>query len=374
MRHLLLLLSGTALTALLLALNLQEQSAALWRHLLFAMGVMPLILGAILYFVPVLTRSRPAQGVVLMMPVGALLVGFGAVLGFAFDPAILPHLAGLALLPVGYEMHWLWRQRKQALAAPHPGLYWYLGALAMLMLALALIFARLFWPAAWGWTRVVHLHLNLFGLLGLTAIGTLRVLLPTTLGVIDATAARFLQSELPYVLFGTLLIALGAAVWWPLALFGASLWLRTSLLLLKCIHGYAKSPRDWSGAAFALIAAVFGWCVVLVVGLAHGMGAVSSDTALQVLLYAFLLPLVTGATSYLLPVWRWPGAQSAVHAQMRVRLMAYSWVRILAFETSAVLALTGVPWAGLPSVLALLVYLAQLLNAFVRQRLPATPA
>jgi hypothetical protein len=62
------------------------------------------------------------------------------------------------------------------------------------------------------------------------------------------------------------------------------------------------------GGGLALVAAALGWLLVLIAGIAHGLGGLSADTTLALLLYLFLLPLVTGATSHLLPVWRWPGA------------------------------------------------------------------
>jgi hypothetical protein len=47
------------------------------------------------------------------------------------------------------------------------------------------IFAGLLWPAGYGALRLVHLHLNTLGFIGLTAIGTLHVLMPTVLGKPD---------------------------------------------------------------------------------------------------------------------------------------------------------------------------------------------
>jgi hypothetical protein len=49
----------------------------------------------------------------------------------------------------------------------------------------------------------------------------------------------------------------------------------------------------------------------------------------------FLLPLVTGALSQLLPVWRWPGPVTPARALMRARLSATGRWRGLLFLIAA---------------------------------------
>ena len=84
------------------------------------------------------------------------------------------------------------------------------------MLALlAAILIGLF-PAYWRALRLFHLHLNTIGLVGLAALGTLPVLLPTALGKPDPEAAGWLRRRLWLVAGGALVIASGTAILWPL--------------------------------------------------------------------------------------------------------------------------------------------------------------
>lgn len=353
-----------SLVALLAGLSGQSAPAAVWRHVLFAMGVMPLILGAMLYFIPVLTRSAPARGAVLFLPVAAFVLGVCAVLALHHRPMLLPGIAAAALLVVALEIAWAWRRRARSFGTPHPGLDWYLFALIALVAALALITARALWPEHWAVTRVLHLHLNLFGFLGLTAIGTLRVLLPTAMGVQDPQAHPFLRSQLPVALTGTVLIALGAAFWPPAAVAGVLAWTWPMLLMLRSLARHWRSGGMPRRAGLALAAATLGWLLVLAAGGAHAYGGLTADTALLVLLCLFVLPLVTGASSHLLPVWRWPGRVTPMHQRMRNGLTAGTGLRVAAFWLSAVLAVAGIAYALVPAGLAMLIYVIQVGFAF----------
>lgn len=367
-RNVLVALVVLALLACSMALVLQDAPAVIGRHVVFALGVLPLILGAMLYFIPVLTRTAPARGAILLVPIGAFLLGVGTVIGFRYAPDLIPLFAALVLGLVVLEFIWMWRRRAQVLGSAHPGIDWYLAALVALMLALSLVVSRVIWPEGWMITRVMHLHLNVFGFLGLTAISTLRVLLPTVLAEQDTSAHVFLRRQLPVVLVGTFAIAIGAAYWPAFAVLGALLWMWSTLSMLYSLWRYKQSWWAMQGAGFVLASAVVGWLLVLCAGIAHGFGVVSADAVMAWLLYLFLLPLITGASSYLLPVWRWPGRQSTAHTQMREQLMTLSGVRIIAFGLSAILVAADHPAAPLPAVLALLSYVLQVLFAFVRVR------
>ena len=63
--------------------------------------------------------------------------------------------------------------------------------------------------------RLLHLHLNTLGFIGLTAIGTLQVLMPTILAGPDGEASARLRDDLLPAVGGVFLVALGAAVWSP---------------------------------------------------------------------------------------------------------------------------------------------------------------
>ncbi|MBI5462606.1 MAG: hypothetical protein HY941_10525 [Gammaproteobacteria bacterium] len=354
-----------ALVAFALGLGGLHPAAVVWRHLLFAVGVLPLILGAMLYFIPVLTRTAPAHGSVLWVPVVAAAMGVLTVVALALQPAVVPWLAAIVMLLACIETIWIWHRRNQALGGAHPGLYWYLAALLCLLLALTAVALR---AAVWDYApllRRFHLHLNLLGFLGLTAIGTLRVLLPTVLAVSDPAASVYLRLMLSYAVIATLCIALGAAAWPPLSWLGGVIWLWPTLNIVSVVRYDRVRALGMQHAAAALAAAAVGWLLVLVAGLAHGVGFVSADTLVWLLLFLFLLPLVTGASSYLLPLWRWPGQATERHAHMRAQLMRLSGVRVLAFYLSAGLTLLQIEAAQLPAVIAVLSYLAQVVYAFL---------
>ncbi len=354
-----------ALLALGVGISGLHPAAVVWRHMVFAVGVLPLILGAMLYFIPVLTRTAPAQGGVLLVPVATAVLGVLTVIALAQQPATVSWLAAIVLLIVCIEAGWIWRRRNQALGGAHPCLYWYLAALMCLLLALTAVAMR---AVVWEYgspLRLSHLHLNLLGFLGLTAVGTLRVLLPTVLAVPDPAASLYLRSALPYAVIATLCIAFGAAVWPPLSWLGGMVWLWPAVNLVKVVRHDRVRGLGAHHAAVALAAAAVGWSLVLVAGLAHGIGLVSADTLLWLLLFLFLLPLVSGASSYLLPVWRWPGQTTERHTRMRAQLMRLSGLRVLAFYLSAGLTSLNIEGAQLPAGIALLSYLAQVGYAFL---------
>ena len=349
------------LAALLLPLLLHVPAAVLW-HLLFAAGAMPLIFAAMLYFTPVLTRSRGARGAVAWLPPLALLAGAGAFAGLAFAPdAVYRLFAPLALFAALVLWVWMWRRARTCLAPPHPGLYWYLAAVACLVFGLGAIVAAGIWPAGWSLLRRAHLHLNLLGFIGLTALGTLQVLLPTVRNVADAQAAARLRADLKWALSGALAIAAGAAVWTPFAPIGFVLWsiplVRFARAALR-LHGRALWSAD--SAAPALAGALIGLVLALASGAAHALGLLPASASLRLYVAAFLLPLVTGATSHLLPLWLHPDNSAAAHARARARLQCGGRVRTIMFVGGGLLWAGGADWAAYVAASALAIYLVQL--------------
>jgi hypothetical protein len=153
-------------------------------HLAFAVGIVPLIFAAMSHFVPVLTRTgNPSPGIALV-PRLAQLAGLVAVLAMqGIIPRWLVSLAAAVdLVLAGILLNWIVGRARATLGSPHPGWRWYGFALGCLMMALlAAIFIDI-WPAYWKPLRLFHLHLNTIGLVGLAALGTLPVLMPTALG------------------------------------------------------------------------------------------------------------------------------------------------------------------------------------------------
>jgi hypothetical protein len=311
---------GTALALLLL--DELPRLAAL--HLVFSVAILPLIVGAMTYFIPVLTRTGGAPRRVLLLPMLLQLAGVLVVLYFsgATGSALLALAAGIDGLIVAVFSGWLLSRVRRTLGQPHPCWRWYLAALLCLLLGLAMILALQVWPGQRQPLRLLHAHLNTLGLVGLTALATLQVLLPTVLSGPDQAATRRLQEDLPLAFCGVLLTGVGAAFWWPLSLVGAAFlayvagrpgvaWLRR--------YGLRQILDD--GAAAALLAALCGFLLLLALGVMHASGWSSGSDLVPAFVAAFLLPLVTGALSQLLPVWRYSGQRVSERVRMRATLI-----------------------------------------------------
>lgn len=314
-------------------------------HLALAMGVMPLILGAMSHFVPVLTRSgTPATGV-QWLPLLALAAGVLAFASFAANNQIYYFAALLALAAAAFFSGWIVRRAGRALGQPHPCLHWYLAAMACLMLALAAVAAMVIWPEQRLALKRLHLHLNTLGFIGLTAIATLQVLLPTAAGRPDPQAAARLRQDLKWALGGTLLIAIGAAWFKPLAWLGAALWALPIVNLSRAwLNLYGGEIWRRHGAAPSLAAALAGFAAALLLGGLHAAGLLNTTDNAHAFTLSFLFPLVTGAVSQLLPVWVRPGPQTAWHAQVRQRLGWGGGVRGALFFAGGLLLALG--WRG----------------------------
>ena len=217
------------------------------------------------------------------------------------------------------------------------------------------------WPEQRLALKSLHLHLNTVGFIGLTAIATLQVLLPTVVGRPDKQAGTRLHQDLKWALGGTLLISIGAAWVKPLAYLGALLWIIPLMRLGKVwLTLYFPDIRQPHGAASSLAAALIGYFAVLLFGSLHAAGILSPADTAHAFILAFLFPLVTGAVSYLLPIWARPGMQTAWHAQVRQRLGAGGGYRAVLFLAGGILL--GLGWRGglVLSVAALAAFLLQL--------------
>ncbi|MBA3995890.1 MAG: hypothetical protein C0466_01790 [Candidatus Accumulibacter sp.] len=309
----------------LLLLQAGEVSVLASAHLVFALGIVPLIFGAITHFLPVLTRSGHAQRTVLLAPL--ILQGVGLVVFLAFQGRLgagaLHGAASSALLVALAFAAWLIQRAQRTLGKPHPGWRWYLAAIALFALALLAVLPMAVWPEARQSLRLIHLHLNSLGFVGLTAIGTLQVLLPTVLSGPDAEAAERLRRDLWLAAGGVLAAAFGAALWLPLALLGALSLAYVALRLARAwLRRYGWRTIAADGAAAALGGALLGFVGLLLLGVLHACGILAGRDAVPAFIAGFLLPLVTGALSQLLPVWRWPGPRSPARERMRAVLVA----------------------------------------------------
>lgn len=339
-------------------------------HLAFAAGVLPLIVGAMMHFVPVLTRGRAPAAMLHALPLAALAAGLLAAgaLTFPWFYRAVHAAAGLALAVMLVLAVWIVRRARSALGAPHPSLHWYFAAVLALALALCAVFAMEVWPAQRLALRAFHLHLNTLGFVGLTAIGTLQVLLPTVAGQMDRGAAARLRRDLGFAIGGVLLLAVGSAWFKPLAYVGLALYL-VPVIRLGTVWAtlYWREIGQRHGAAPSLSLALFGLAALLFAGVGHANDFLSGTDAILGFILAFLLPLVTGAATHLLPLWMKPGPQAEWHKSTRARLARFGGLRALAFVLAGMAFAFGWHSGAWLAALALVFFIGQLMSVFARR-------
>lgn len=295
-----------ALTGALLfvgAADALEVSPAARLHLFTALGLVPLILGAMGHFVPVLTRTAPESSDTRPAYL-ALTAGIITLIGLQFWFPAVYFAALIGLLAAADSVRNIYRRSRNMLGSPHPSIHWYTAALGAFLFALLAVLAGYFAPAHWLWLRTLHLHLNLMGFAAITALGTLQVLLPTAGGFSDSGAVARLRRDLPWVVFGTLLIAVGATVRPELGWFGVALWLYPLARFLAAMLRYRTSIFHWRGAAISLFSAGVGLAVILLIAVfQHATEPASGYRLLILMVSLFFIPLISGALTQLLPVW-----------------------------------------------------------------------
>ena len=75
-----------------------------------------------------------------------------------------------------------------------------------------------------------------------------------------------------------------------------------------------------NGAAVSLAGALCGLLLLVAFGVAHGFGRLNGHDAVPAFIAGFLLPLVTGALTQLLPVWCTPGKRTAMRDRLHATL------------------------------------------------------
>ena len=339
-------------------------------HLILAVGAMPLIFGAMSHFIPVLTRTRNAPAGLLSIPVLGLAGSALVVAALSLPAMFWGRYAGalLALSAASALLVWSRRRRAGMLGRPHPCLAWYEAALACLVCALLAILASAIWPQQAIALRRLHLHLNTLGFIGLTALSTLAVLLPTVIGRPDPQVGPRLRRDLPWAVSGTLLVAIGAAWFGPLAGIGGALWAIPLVRLgASWLRLYRAEIFALHGAAPLLAAALTGFAFSMLFGTLATIHPAFTPTS--VFVAGFLLPLVSGAATQLLPVWLRPGVQNTWHARLRSRLGRYGGIRAALFCLSGVLAGMGHEWGLMLGAATLVWFMLQAVTALAQSLL-----
>lgn len=336
-------------------------------HIAFAAGALPLILGAIIHFVPVLTRTGLPVRSIRYLPLAAQLAGGLTPLALAgFLPAWSLHLAASMVALIALTLaFWVARRLRATLGAPHPGARWYGVALLCLFFAVSLVPLWLTQPELRAALRLFHLHLNTLGFIGLAALGTLPVLLPTALGRPDPEVAVRLRRDLPLAAMGGVLVAAGASAGAWLAWGGALLLLWVAgRNLLAWRRAFGLVSIGGAEASAPLVAATLGFVLLLLHGLAHGVDWLPARPAIAGFVTLFLAPLVTGALSPLLPVWRYPGMDSPRRRKMRECLTEGGRLRAALFLAGGFLLIFELASGLFPIILALVLFAFALFRAF----------
>ena len=360
----------TFIAASILALS-RGGAAIVSYHIIFAIGIMPLILGAMVYFVPVLARSKIPGKFVQRLPVIALLGGVLVTSYFAF-PQVVPagyiFSVAITVIAAANLVYWACRLRIKAIGSPHPCFDWYLAAMLCLFIALGAILMGYFIPSQRAALRLLHLHLNTLGFIGITALGTLQVLLPTVAQRPDAYAASRMHKHLKWVVLGTVITACGAAWHHNLAWIGMTL-LAISLfgIFKSWLQLYSKDVFKLHGAAPPLAVALCGYAIALLIGAAHAHYQPHFNP-IATFIIAFIMPLVTGAVSHLLPLWLRPGQQTAWHQAARKHLGFGGGLRALIFMAGGVMVGLGHGIGWYLALIAAGVFIAQTLLLFMTNR------
>jgi hypothetical protein len=338
-------------------------------HIIFAIGVVPLIFSVMIHFLPVLARSKNPGKFIRILPV-LVLIGGVLITSYFIFPQKIPagHYVGATIIIVAVcsLVIWCFRLRAIAIDMPHPCLNWYLASLVCLFIALGAILMGYFIPTQRNELRLIHIHLNTLGFIGITALGTLQVLLPTVAKRLDPNVATRMHNHLKWVVLGTMIIALSAA-WYPnFAWIGVTMLAIQLLGILKSwIKLYLKEILKVNGAAPALAIALSGYAAALVIGTIHAYYQPELNP-IAFFIISFLMPLVTGVVSYLLPIWVHPGQQMIWHQNARKHLGIVGGLRALTFFVGGVVVSLGHEAGWYLAIFAVGIFILQTLLLFIK--------
>ncbi|ABK45937.1 conserved hypothetical protein [Magnetococcus marinus MC-1] len=340
-------------------------------HVVVGAAILPLILANILYFSATLTRSSQPPASLWGWPLLGLLAGLVVIAALSLDRRWALLGAVMAMVAVLGTLNWIRQRRKQCLGDPHPGLRWYEGALVSLLLGLVAISGGLLMPDYWAPLRSMHLHLNLIGFVGMTAISTMQVLLPTAAKFQDTDVVRRLHQHAIWAMGGSLAFAVGAAGLHLFYLLGLGLWLRPLGAWILSLWGFRDKIYGGGGATWPLLAALAGFMIMMFAGLLVALGWLSAQNTLPLFFIGFLFPLLTGALTQLLPLWWWPGLETPLRSEARSAIELGSPGRAAVYLVCGVGAALGYGWAAPLAAAAVAQFLLQVL--VVRMKTPKMP-
>ncbi|MDN4519765.1 multicopper oxidase domain-containing protein [Mycolicibacterium austroafricanum] len=273
--------------------------------------------------------------------------------GVSTDTAALTGIGGtgITVIAVVHTVHL--RRATRATRAEGPGTFDYLigfyGAAGVMLASGAVLGALLALGSGQWYVRLwsAHVHLTLLGWVGLTVLGTMLTLWPTTLrariGPDTHAAAR---RALPVLCAGLALTAAGmlAAVVWltaaGLLCYAVGVGVVAVPLVRSAVGRRPQGPAAWMlGAATGWLAAavVYEAGRLLVAGSVQALPAVTAET-LPILIVGFTVQVLMGALTQLLPmlVGRGPAEHKAV-----AELLSAGWPARVAAINVAVPLVAG---------------------------------
>ncbi|WP_232376608.1 multicopper oxidase domain-containing protein [Amycolatopsis aidingensis] len=265
--------------------------------------------------------------------------------------------AGITVLATVHAIHLL-RLRRHALTGGYGYLVGYYAAAAVALAIGGTLGGALTAGGMGLYARLLpaHAHLNLFGWLGLSVLGTLFTLWPTALRTrMPADSMRLARRVLPLLLAGLAAMTAGfvlASAWTVLAglvAYAIAAGVSLAPFELAMLRQRPRRPAPWmlAAASFWFVAAV-----LIEAGLLLGAGkpdapAMVVGDLLPVLVVGFGAQILTGALTQLLPVVL--GRGPAEHKRVAAVLGRAWQVRVIGGNVAAVLVAVDLP-TPLPSL------------------------
>lgn len=357
-----------------------------WRWLAIHLLLLGAVSNAILlwsaHFTAAVLRSPgPANRRGEITRLALLNLGVLGVLAAGIGDLAWVGVAGAAAVFVAVAAHLGWLARRLRAALPSRfaiTVHYYLAATISLLLGVPVgAWMLVAQDAARPRLLLFHSHVNLFGWVVLTVLGTLVTLWPTVLRTRMADdAVPAARQALPVAVSGLALLGVGTLAWWPavatggLGLFAVAVLITARPAVSTVRRKPPASFATWSiaaGGGWLLVAlAVDAWALLSAPD--PGTAEARFDAVLVPLLVGFVAQVLLGALAYLLPVAlgggpalvrqhtaaldrHWPQRVAMANAALVIFILpAPSYVRI----TTSLLVLAALVQFLIPAVRVLL--------------------